>query len=75
MHEEIKKNMPIPRKQFLNPRKSKYVILFNKMDIGDCVDLPSRLYTQVPAWAKRAGIKVTQRRIDPETVRIWRIDN
>jgi len=76
----IQKGIPIPERTGLGLKvRSALTLVMQKMEIGDCIDVPLSAVKQRGGLATRAktlSIKVTMRTIDngqTKMLRVWRI--
>lgn len=85
LYTQIEKNVFIPDESFIKPIKNKtnkikhgnYKIvnhIFKIMNIGDSILLNEKIALGVRNIAKRNNIKITRRKIDENTCRLWRIE-
>jgi hypothetical protein len=68
---KIEKGIPIP------PRgtgpKGGVVSLIKALAIGDSFTVSANKRSAITMWQKSAGVRLTSRRVDAETIRVWRV--
>lgn len=66
---KIESGIPIPDG---NSRQRPYPSAMCQMNVGDSFTAPRTLQVQMPAYAKTAKVKIKTRKIDDQTIRVWR---
>jgi hypothetical protein len=65
---KIESGIPIPAS-----KEGELKAMMKKMKVGDSFLHPIGKRTNLPQTAKRAGVKLVTRTVDPEHVRVWRV--
>lgn len=68
----IVKARPVPTVDTQCGRVSPYLLLWNRMEPGDSVDLPRKRMESFRAWAKRNKVTLTVRQLGVDTYGCWK---
>lgn len=67
---KLEHGIPIPERR---ARAGKWIDLLRSMKVGDSFTIPYAMRTFPSGVSQRIGVKVTTRKLDEKTMRVWRV--